>query len=212
MDICFGATPLGLRQNQELSEELALVQRCRRNDTEAFGRVIDAYQHRVFGFVRRMVHNDEDAADIAQEVFIRAFQSISRFDGRSSMKTWLFQIAHNLCIDRSRRLDRNPQEARIDSNPDEERVGFDLPDTRWNPETMILVVEFREVIEQGMECMSDKLRSVLLLHDREDLAYEEISQALDIPIGTVKSRLFLARAFMHERIQAYLAQEAQAYE
>ena len=77
----------------DLSDELALIERCRKNDAEAFGKIVDADQNRLFGFVRRMVKDGEDASDIAQETFVRAFQGIHRFDGRSSIRTWLFRIA-----------------------------------------------------------------------------------------------------------------------
>jgi len=212
MDICYGAAPLAIHSNKELTEDLAIVEKCRRNDIEAFGLVVDRYQNRVFGFVRRMIRDQDDASDLTQEVFIKAYQSIKRFDGRSSMRTWLFKIAHNLCIDYSRRLGRTPKFEALDSNPIDDAMEIELPDTRWQPETMAVDNELIEVIEQGIADMSEKLRPVLLLHDREDMAYEEISSMLDIPMGTVKSRLFLARAFLHERIKAYLNEEAPSYE
>ena len=79
------------------------LERLRRRDAEAFGRVVDAYQARVFGFVRRMVPTGEDAEDVTQEVFLKAYRNLPGFDGRCSLRTWLFRIAHNLCIDRARR-------------------------------------------------------------------------------------------------------------
>lgn len=211
MDICYGAAPLAINSNN-LTDDLAIIEKCRRNDAEAFGLVVDRYQNRVFGFVRRMIRDQDDASDVTQEVFIKAYQNIKRFDGRSSMRTWLFKIAHNLCIDYSRRAGRTPRFEALDANPIDEAMDVELPDTRWQPETMAVDNELIEVIEQGIADMSEKLRPVLLLHDREDMAYEEISSMLDIPMGTVKSRLFLARAFLHERIKAYLNEEAPSYE
>jgi len=182
--------------------ELALIERCRRQDAEAFARIVDAYQGRVFGFVRRMVSDSEEAADIAQEVFIRAYQSFTRFDGRSSLRTWLFRIAHNLCVDRARRLGRAPERTSLDVS--DEDNAFEIPDQRWDPQTIVLDDELKAIIEEALSTMSDKLRTVLLLHDREDFAYEEIAQTLDVPIGTVKSRLFLARAHLQKAVGAYL--------
>lgn len=182
--------------------ELALIERCRRQDAEAFARIVDAYQGRVFGFVRRMVSDSEEAADIAQEVFIRAYQSFTRFDGRSSLRTWLFRIAHNLCVDRARRLSRAPERTSLDVADDDS--AFEIPDQRWDPQTIVLDDELKGIIEHALTTMSDKLRTVLLLHDREDFAYEEIAQTLDLPIGTVKSRLFLARAHLQKAVGVYL--------
>jgi RNA polymerase sigma-70 factor (ECF subfamily) len=211
MDICFGARQLRLTRNLDLGDEQVLVERCRREDPEAFARIVDAYQGRVFGFVRKMLRDPDEASDVAQEVFIRAFQSFKRFDGRSSLRTWLFKIAHNLCIDRSRRRERAPVETSLEPALDDD-AQWDLPDSRWDPEAMAMDGEFMTVVDKGIAEMSEKLRSVLLMHDREDMAYEEIASALELPLGTVKSRLFLARAHLHDVIRDYLNQEAKAYE
>lgn len=189
---------------KELIDEVILA-RARRRDMEAFGKIVDAYQNRVYGFVRRMVTNPEEAADVTQEVFIRAFQSFERFDQRSSVRTWLFRIAHNLCIDRARKARRSPNE--IGLVDPEEGDEIDVYDARWQPDRLILDDELMEVVEAAIRSMSDKLRSVLLLHDREDMAYEEIAQMLDVPVGTVKSRLFLARAHLQNALRPYLGVE-----
>lgn len=187
--------------------ELALLERCRKQDAEAFGKLVDVYQSRVFGFVRRMVSDAEEAADVTQETFIRAFQAIGRFDGRSSVRTWLFRIAYNLCVDRSRKADRTPVEARIDGSFDDDET-IDVPDTRWNPEGMVLNEELVQLVEQGIASMSEKLRSVLLLHDKEDMSYEDIAGVLNLPVGTVKSRLFLARAHLQSVLGPYVKGES----
>lgn len=188
--------------NLDQSSELALVERCRKNDAEAFGRIVDLYQSRVFGFVRRMCPDPEEAADIAQETFIRAYQGLHRFDGRASFRTWLFRIAYNLCVDRARRSQRRPDEMRLD-HPHEADEQIDLPDTRWDPATQVLDGELQEVVRSAVERMSEKLRAVLLLHDSENMAYDEIAAALNIPVGTVKSRLFLARAHLQQAVTGY---------
>lgn len=198
------AARIGMADPKELIDEVILA-RARRRDMEAFGKIVDAYQNRVYGFVRRMVTNPEEAADVTQEVFIRAFQSFERFDQRSSVRTWLFRIAHNLCIDRARKARRSPNE--IGLVDPEEGDEIDVYDARWQPDRLILDDELMEVVEAAIRSMSDKLRSVLLLHDREDMAYEEIAQMLDVPVGTVKSRLFLARAHLQNALRPYLGVE-----
>lgn len=191
-----------MKTNDPATEQ-ALVERCRRQDGEAFAKVIDAYQNRVYGFVKRMVSNPEEAADIAQDVFIRAYQSFSRFDGRCSLRTWLFRIAYNLCIDRARKQKRSVEETSLDWAGDED-AAWEVPDDRWDPQTIVLDDEMQTVVESALASMSDKLRTVLLLHDKEDFAYDEIAQTLDLPIGTVKSRLFLARAHLQKVVGAYM--------
>jgi RNA polymerase sigma-70 factor (ECF subfamily) len=201
MDLCIGANTLSARQPDAI--ESNLVERCRQRDMEAFGKLVDAYQNRVFGFVRRMINNPEEAADVTQDVFVRAFQSFDRFDGRSSLRTWLFRIAYNLCIDRARRSDRRVTEVAL-IEPGDEGETMEVADERWQPEQVALDDELMGVVEEGIRSMSEKLRSVLLLHDREELPYEEIAKMLDVPIGTVKSRLFLARAHLQNVLKGYL--------
>jgi RNA polymerase sigma-70 factor (ECF subfamily) len=149
-----------------------------------------------------MVPNADEAEDITQEVFIRAFQNFGRFDARSSVRTWLFRIGYHLCIDRARKVDRTPSVSGL-VDP-EEGEDIEISDTRWQPDQMIVDQELAGVVEDGIRSMSEKLRSVLLLHDREDMPYEEIATMLGVPVGTVKSRLFLARAHLQNVLKQYL--------
>lgn len=195
---------MATRRQIDLATEQALVDQCRRRDFDAFGKIVDAYQARIHGFVKRMVRNEEEALDVTQEVFIKAFQSMSRFDGRSTLRTWLFRIAHNLCVDRSRRSDRAPDFTSLETAYlEDEPVEF--ADNRWNPEELASNEELGAIVEMALEAMSDKLKTVLLLHDKEDMGYEEIARTVDVPVGTVKSRLFLARAHLQKWVGDYLA-------
>ncbi len=188
MELCFGAARVNVRETQDRASEEAIVDRCRKQDFEAFGKLVDAYQNRVFGFVKRMVSQSEEAADVTQEVFIKAFQNFPRFDGRCSVRTWLFRIAYHLCVDRARKSDRSPNEIALVDPVEGESI--DVADERWQPEQLVIDAELMTVVEDGIASMSEKLRSVLILHDKEDMSYEEIAQMLEVPIGTVKSRLF----------------------
>jgi len=202
MALC-GADRLATNRNLDLADEHVLLEQCRRQNYEAFSKIVDAYQARVFGFVRRMVRNEEEALDVTQDVFIKAYRHLERFDGRSSLRTWLFRIAHNLCIDRARRRRRLPDETSLEP-ADADGVPIEFPDRRWNPERLALSQEMNAVVEQAIGTMSDKLRTVLLLHDKEDLGYDEIARTVDVPVGTVKSRLFLARAHLQRHLGRYL--------
>lgn len=201
MSVFFGATRLANQDRLDASAELALVEQCRRQNFEAFGKIVDAYQARVTGFVRRMVQSGEEAEDITQEVFIRAFQGMGRFDGRSSLRTWLFRIAYNLCVDASRKRTRSAQELSLEDGETSETL--EVSDGRWNPETVVLDDELMSVVERAVGTLSEKLRTVLLLHDKEELGYDELAGMLGIPVGTVKSRLFLARAHVQKAVEEY---------
>lgn len=206
-----GAILLGRESRVTLStpydeSEERLIERCKKGDERAIGQFIDLYQARVFGFVKRMVATSEEAEDISQEVFIRAFQSINRFDSRANIKTWIFRIAHNLCIDHARKNKRSVQKVStgVDAEAAEE---FEVADESWSPEKLMIQTQMFELVEEAIASMSEKLRAVLLLHDREDLAYDEIAVMLEIPEGTVKSRLFLARNFLQSKLAPYLGVE-----
>jgi len=203
MSVYLGATRLDYHPGLDSQTDQALIEQCRKRDFEAFGKVVDAYQSRVYGFVKRMVRDSEDALDVTQEVFIRAFQAFDRFDGRSSLRTWLFRIAHNLCIDRSRRTKRQVESVSLITQTEDGDTAYDIPDVRWNPEETLIQEELIQLTEQALATMSEKLRTVLLMHDSEDLSYEEIAQILAVPVGTVKSRLFLARNHLKATIEAY---------
>lgn len=207
MELCLGTRVLLTTGMIESADESALVDRCRKQDPQAFGRFVDAYQNRVYGFVKRMIANPDEAADVTQDVFIRAFQNFHRFDGRSAVRTWLFRIAHNLCIDRARKADRSFQESSLTQLTEDGDEVLDVPDARWEPEQIVLDDELATKVEQAIESMSEKLRAVLLLHDREDMPYEEIAQLLSVPVGTVKSRLFLARSHLQNALRNYLNKE-----
>lgn len=183
----------------DASAEQALVEQCRRQNFEAFGKIVDAYQARVTGFIRRMVNSGEEAEDLAQEVFIRAYQNMNRFDGRSSLRTWLFRIAYNLCVDHARKRQRTAPESSISDSED----SIEVADLRWDPEAIVLGEELRDVVENAILTMSEKLRTVLLLHDKEELGYEELAGMLDVPVGTIKSRLFLARSHVQKAVESY---------
>ena len=197
MNANVGIWRIGTRTMQTRSEENEFI---KPGSAESFAKLVDTYQNRVFGFVRRMVPTGEDAEDITQEVFIRAFQSFDRYDARASVRTWLFRIAYNLCVDRARKSNRGLQQVSLQLSPDIEEE-IDVPDTRWQPDVLLEDSEFRGRLDKAIGSMSEKLRSVLLLHDKEDLSYDEIASALNIPIGTVKSRLFLARTQLQNAVK-----------
>lgn len=203
MSFVSGVTRLQAPDRYDAATEQALIDQCKRQDYQAFAKIVDAYQARINGFVRRMIRNEEEALDVTQEVFIKAFQAMHRFDGRSSLRTWLFKIAYNLCVDRARKDNRAPAMLSMEPNTEGEET-VEVSDARWNPETVVINEELYAIVEMAIGSMSEKLRTVLLLHDKEDLGYEEIATAVQVPVGTVKSRLFLARAHVQKVVAEYM--------
>lgn len=188
--------------------DAALVARCRQNDLTAFDEMVERYQHKIYGYVRRLVGNDTDAEDVTQEVFLKALTSLHAFREESSLQTWLFRIATNLCRDLLRRRQRERGWLRL-WQPAEEREGggeslIEIPDHEGDPERLLLRDELNDVLRRAIDRLPVAMREVLVLHDLEALSYEEIAQALSIPLGTVKSRLFHARARLREALASYI--------
>lgn len=185
--------------------DASLVARCKDNDWTAFDAILARYQDRVYGYVRRMVDNETDAEDITQEVFWKAFRALPRFREQSSLQTWLFRIATNLCRDWHRRRQREGGWLCFGGRRDEaEHPSADLPDTRSDPQHLVLQQELSEVLQHAILLLPMPLREVLVLHDIEAMPYEQIAQILGVPLGTVKSRLFYARARLRESLSAYV--------
>jgi RNA polymerase sigma-70 factor (ECF subfamily) len=189
--------------------DAALVARCKGNDLAAFDEIVERYQHKIYGYVKRLVGNETDAEDITQEVFLKALNSLHRFREESSLQTWLFRIATNLCRDAHRRRQREKGWLSLwrqtDEQSDAEEGGYvDPPDDRFNPEKLLLREELSNMLNKAIGQLPLAMREVFVLHDMEQMPYEEIAQALGVPLGTVKSRLFHARARLRESLTNYL--------
>jgi RNA polymerase sigma-70 factor (ECF subfamily) len=193
--------------SEEVDNDLALVERALDNDLAAFEQLVSRYQNKIMAYVARMLNDHEEAEDVTQEVFIKAYRSLDSFRGASSFSTWLYRIATNLCIDRVRKRKRSPQQAYSLDEPfdkDEDGGGRDLPDITNEPSLGVEREELRQQVRLTVAQMPEKLRSVLVMCDIQGMAYEQIAQVLDCPIGTVKSRLFHARADLARRLRPYM--------
>lgn len=179
-------------------EDRELVLRCLKNDQAAYRRLLDKYRRPVYGIVRRMIPDDEDARDLAQESFIRAFRNLDQFDPERRFSSWLFRIAHNLCIDhyRRRKLDTVPMVRRDDG--DEET--WDLPDMTPGPGEEFSDRERSRRLLAAVESLPPAYRSVILLRHQQGLAYEEIAEVMELPLGTIKARIHRAHRLLKEKL------------
>lgn len=201
-----------LRRSDRLdtfSSEAWLIERAQQQDESAFDQIVELYADKLYNYIVRMLGNSQDAEDVLQEVFLRAYQGLPQFDGRASLSTWLFRIATNLCIDHYRKQERRVKTVsiyreRADDSEDENEE-WEFPDMQTpDPMQAVLDKELQEVVERAVQELSPKLKTILLMYDVEGLSYEEIAQALRIPMGTVKSRLHLARTEIQKKVSAYL--------
>ena len=185
----------------------ALVQRAKANDRAAFNEIVLRYKGKVYNFINRMVHSALDAEDLTQETFIRAYLSIASFQSRASLNTWLFRIATNLCIDHSRKNKRSQglvSSLSLEGDGEDNDQERELPDSSFDPQRLLLNKELGGQLDQALRNLPEKLRTVVLLYDVEGLPYDEISAIIGCPLGTVKSRLFNARAALRDRLAPYL--------
>jgi RNA polymerase sigma-70 factor (ECF subfamily) len=172
------------------SEEAGIVERVKAGDSEAFSLLVDKYQNRIFNFVKMMVQNREEAEDLTQEALIKGFNSIGKLQSASSFKSWLFRIANNTVLDSIRRK-------RIEIADAEESLKETYVDSA-TPETRILTEKRTQAVKWALSRLKEEQRRILVLCDLEGLSYREISDALNVPFGTVQSRIFYARRKLKE--------------
>jgi len=169
-----------------------------------FEGVVQEYKDRIFGYVCRLTNDSPDAEDLTQEVFIRAYQSLHAFRRDAAVDTWLYRIATNLVIDRFRRERRAPQWVPLFAAPDEAPPDPVETSRAADPQAAAQLTELQAKVQRAVYSLPPKLRAVVVLHDMEGLAYEEVAQAVGCPLGTVKSRLFNARLLLRRKLQHYM--------
>jgi RNA polymerase sigma-70 factor, ECF subfamily len=171
------------------ADETELIQKAKRGDREAFGILVERYQRRVVGVALAVVHNADDALELAQETFIRAYENLRSFESRSSFSTWLYRIAANLAIDLRRREGRHSMVRGEEAENEIER----LPSPIGNSFAEFSRSELNYRLRSALDELTHDHRAVILLREVEGLSYDEISDILQCPRGTVMSRLHYAR-------------------
>ena len=168
-------------------QEQQWVDDARRGDQSAFEQLVKLYEKRVLALTTRMCKNPADAEEAAQEAFLSAWQGLPFFRGDASFSTWLYRLASNACVDLLRREGRRQNAAGLSLNDEEARV--EVRDPAPSPQERAEQTELREQIEAGLRTLTPDHRRVLILREMHQLSYDEISQVLDVDVGTVKSRI-----------------------
>ena len=197
------AQPLSART----SYESELLEKLKANDTDAFDRFVDSYSGDVFSLLYRLTENADDAAELTQETFLNAYRSIGRFRGDSGLKTWLFRIAVNESRNRFRWWKRRKRERTISLDAvigDSEMTLSDvIADRGSSPEDEVLSRERRAALNAALLDLPIAFREAVILVDIEGLSYEETAIALDIGIGTVKSRISRGREELRRKLKDF---------
>ena len=174
-------------------QEAAIVRKVLGGDANAFETLVLEYEKNVYNIALRMTGNSEDAADMTQEAFIKAYNSLQSFRGDSKFSVWLYRIVSNVCLDFLRSKNRRPTVSLSVEDDDGEDTQLDVADESQSPELLLDRKLTRDSVRRGLDSLPPDYRQILLLREMQGLSYDEIAQALGLEVGTVKSRIFRAR-------------------
>lgn len=181
-----------------------LVRRAQAGKVEAFEELVRRYERKVYNIVYRLVGNPEDASEVLQDTFLRAYRFIEKFRFKSSFYTWLYRIATNTSLTRLRSR-KTPKMVSLDEPTGDDRtLAIEIPDYRYSPERMHERREMREALQAAVDSLPPDYRSVVVLRDLEGLSNEEVSKVLSISLSAVKSRLHRARLELRSKLEKYL--------
>ncbi|MBI4818463.1 MAG: sigma-70 family RNA polymerase sigma factor [Deltaproteobacteria bacterium] len=184
-------------------EDRELVEAAKDGDNEAFGKLVERYQKRVYALAFGILRNRDDAWDVAQEAFVKAFKNLGTFEGSSAFYTWLYRIAYNLSLDVLRAKNRR-ETVDFEASPRIERALSEEAQGPADPGSAADRSELQKVIGTAMSQLSDKHRAIIILREVEGLSYTEMADILKISKGTVMSRLFHARKNLQALLTPYL--------
>jgi len=182
--------------------EVELVKKAQRGDKAAFDRLITMFRQHVINLCRRYMRNNEEACDMAQEVFCAAYTALKNFEHKSKFSTWLYRITVNLCINRLDNLKRRKyfETGSIHADSETDKQEYDLPDRARRQDEEYEAGETRRMIMDALESFPQDEKSVIILRDMQEFEYEEISGILGIPLGSVKSKLSRAREKLKSKL------------
>jgi len=190
------------RNNAELDKELVL--RVQQGDKSAFDLLVLKYQHRIIQLVNRFVKDPSEAQDVAQEAFVKAYRALGNFRGDSAFYTWLYRIAintaKNYLVSRSRRH----SDYEVDLNDAEQIEGARQLKGLDTPDSLLMNDQIVEAIKEAIDGLPDEMKTAIMLREFEGMSYEEIAEAMDCPVGTVRSRIFRAREAIDKKLTPLL--------
>jgi RNA polymerase sigma-70 factor (ECF subfamily) len=183
------------------AEDIILIDDAIAGKQEAYERLMKKYRQLIYNLIYRMIRNKEDVQDLTQEAFIKAFNSLDKFDKQFSFSTWLFKIATNNCIDYLRKKKLHTFSIDKDISNDDDDYQFEIPDNERTPDKNLLDKERKKILEEAIENLPNKYKSVILLRHRDEKDYEEIAKKLKLPLGTVKAHIFRGRELLNKYLR-----------
>ncbi|HET7872550.1 MAG TPA: sigma-70 family RNA polymerase sigma factor [Terriglobales bacterium] len=192
------------KRTEDISDEMSLVQAAKNGDLEAFSELVKRYDRNVFRIAQHITHNEEDAQDVVQDAFLKAYQNLEQFQGNSKFYTWLVRIAVNEALMRLRKR-RNDRTVSLDEDVETEEGTMPREVADWspNPEQIYGQSELGDILRKTIQGLPPGFRTVFVLRDIEGLSTEETAEMLDLSVPAVKSRLLRARLQLRERLTKY---------
>lgn len=183
-----------MKLNMQYEAEQELIRKCQQGDKAAFAQLVRANQQMVFNLLYRLIPEWMDLEDIAQDVWVKVYQSIGKMKNFASFRTWLHRIAVNTYYDKMRKQGHRV-EISLDEpeNDDEQHASRDLVDSGPLPEELILNAEWKSYVDQKIKALPEQHRLMIVMRDIQNLSYEEIAEVMSLSLGTVKSRIARAR-------------------
>jgi RNA polymerase sigma-70 factor (ECF subfamily) len=181
--------------------DLDLVDLAKQGDERSFEKLLTKYRKSVYYMLLKMVHNADDAEDLTQEAFAKAFNSLEKFDPKYAFSTWLFRIATNNCIDFIRK--KRIQTISIDNpyqNDEGDSMSFDIRDPDLNPNEVMLKEQRKEYLRMAVARLPMKYQKLVELRYFKEFSYDEVAKELELPLGTVKAQLFRARELLNQEL------------
>ena len=178
-----------------------IVERALTGDAEAFGEIVQRWERRIFALAFGMLGREEDARDATQETFLAAFRNLRAFRGEAKVSSWLHRIAVNQCITRQRRA-KVRKESGLEEEEEKHAASFSEP-LQFSPSLVVEVRERAAAVRRAVNSLPLDLRQVIVMKEFEELTFREMADALDIPLSTVKSRLYTALRQLQMRLQKY---------
>ncbi len=206
--ICIGMSMETIQKTNEAAEEMSLVRAAKAGDIGAFEQLVRRYDRNIFRIAQHITQNREDAEDVVQDAFLKAYENLGKFQEQSKFYTWLVRIAVNEALMRLRR--RRPERTvSLDEEvrTEEDTMPREVADWAPNPEQLFTQSELRDILQRTIQGLPASFRTVFVLRDVEGLSTEETAEALGLSIPAVKSRLLRARLQLRERLNKYFAKK-----
>lgn len=193
--------------------ESELIKKCQQGDVEAFEKLILSYQKKVYTIAYRYMGRREEAEDLAQEAFIKVYRSLKTFRGDSSFSTWLYHVVTNVCRDALRKNSRKLEEDSLDCAVTTEKgeIRREIVDWSMSPALLYEQKELGEFLQSLIDQLSPEYKAVIVMREIQDMSYDEIAQAMDCSLGTVKSRLSRARKTLRDMIESSMEQRSEKH-